>query len=206
MKKNLQMLGRPFLKLLDHIVPPEQWKLPVLLVGGILCGLGLVILHTSNATSYLSDEPTACMNCHVMAPQYATWQRGSHGRVTVCNDCHVPHNNVFRKFAFKASDGLRHSFMFTFRLEPQVIHVKEAGITVLQENCIRCHANLINQGSLVEVTAERASHGAGKLCWDCHRETPHGRVNSLASVPYARVPRLSSVLPAWIEALTSRSK
>ena len=206
MKKYLLILGRPFLKLLDFVVPPEQWKLPVLLVVGVLCGLGLVILRTSNAASYLSDEPAACMNCHVMAPQYATWQRGSHGRFTVCNDCHVPQNNVIRKFAFKANDGLRHSFMFTFRLEPQVIHVKEAGITVLQENCIRCHANLVNQGSLVEVTGDNASHGAGKLCWECHRETPHGRVNSLASVPYARVPRLSPVLPPWIEAGLSRSK
>lgn len=206
MKKHFLSLGRPFLKLLDLIVPPEQWKLPVLLVVGVLCGLGLVIFRTSNAASYLSDEPAACMNCHVMAPQYATWQRGSHGRVTVCNDCHVPQNNVIRKFAFKASDGLRHSFMFTFRLEPQVIHVKEAGITVLQENCIRCHATLVNQGSLVEVTGENAAHGAGKLCWECHRETPHGRVNSLASVPYARVPRLSPVLPPWIETRISRSK
>ncbi|MBI3110002.1 MAG: cytochrome c nitrite reductase small subunit [Ignavibacteriales bacterium] len=206
MLKFLRFVGRHLLKLLDLLVPPEQWKLPVLLVVGVLCGLGLVILHTSNAASYLSDEPAACMNCHVMAPQYATWQRGSHGRFTVCNDCHVPQNNVIRKFAFKANDGLRHSFMFTFRLEPQVIHVKEAGITVLQENCIRCHANLVNQGSLVEVTGENAGHGAGKLCWECHRETPHGRVNSLASVPYARVPRLSPVLPPWIEARLSRSK
>lgn len=206
MKQYLRMIGWPFVKLLDLVVPPEQWKLPVLLVVGTIIGLGLVILRTSNAVSYLSDEPAACMNCHVMAPQYATWQRGSHGRFTVCNDCHVPHNNVVRKYAFKASDGLRHSFMFTFRLEPQVIYVKEAGITVLQENCIRCHANLINHGSLVEVSADKARHGEGKLCWDCHRETPHGRVNSLASVPYARVPQLSPILPPWIEALTSRSK
>jgi len=30
--------------------------------------------------------------------------------------------------------------------------------------------------------------GYGKPCWECHREVPHGRYNSQASTPYARVP------------------
>jgi len=40
---------------------------------------------------------------------------------------------------FKARDGLRHSFMFTFKLEPQVIRMHEAGRIVVQGNCVRCH-------------------------------------------------------------------
>jgi cytochrome c nitrite reductase small subunit len=35
-------------------------------------------------------------------------------------------------------------------------------------------------------------------CWECHREVPHGRVNSLSSVPYARVPMLESPVPEWL--------
>lgn len=194
---------KPLRKILHLIIPPHEWRLPVLFVLAVLCGLGVLILRIANATSYLSDQPEACINCHVMAPQFATWQRGSHGRATVCNDCHVPHDNIFRKFGFKANDGLRHSLMFTFRLEPQVIHVKDAGITVIQENCIRCHLQLVNNNSLAGVTGENQKHGEGKLCWECHRETPHGRVGSLASVPYARVPMPSSVLPPWIDEFTS---
>jgi cytochrome c nitrite reductase small subunit len=38
-----------------------------------------------------------------------------------------------------------------------------------------------------------------RLCWECHRETPHGRVNSLSSVPYARVPLPESPVPDWIK-------
>ncbi len=204
MKKLITFILRPFLWIIDRIVPPEQWKLPVLLVLGFLVGLGFLVLHIANATSYLSDRPEACMNCHVMAPQYATWQRGSHGRFTVCNDCHVPQDNVIRQLAFKASDGMRHSLMFTFRLEPQVIHVKEAGIAVLQENCIRCHTSLVQQSSLVETTFDLVKHGKGKLCWECHRETPHGRVNSLAAVPYARVPQPSPIVPPWIDEFMRR--
>lgn len=191
-----------FLHLLnDTLGPPPNWKIPAIIFSGILVGMILLILHIANATSYLSDKPETCMNCHVMAPQYATWQRGSHGRVAVCNDCHVPQDNVLRKYFFKASDGARHSFVFTFRLEPQVIQVKSAGIAVIQENCIRCHSYLVQDISSGKVTLTSSRHGAGKLCWECHRETPHGRVNSLASVPYSRVPRLKPVIPEWLQPL-----
>jgi len=63
---------------------------------------------------------------------------------------------------------------------------------------------LIHNISLENVSGENYKHGNGHLCWDCHRETPHGRVNSLASVPYARVPRLSSVIPEWIEKVVAK--
>ncbi|MEW5797645.1 MAG: cytochrome c nitrite reductase small subunit [Bacteroidota bacterium] len=181
------------------VSPPPQWRIPVLLLTGVLIGLGALTLYVGNATSYLSDDPKACMNCHVMAPQYATWERSSHARVTVCNDCHVPHNNVFNKFLFKAMDGTRHSFMFTFRMEPQVIRIHDAGTAVVQQNCIRCHSSLTQNVKEKFVTLDLRDHGEGKLCWECHRETPHGRVNSLASVPYARVPIPSDITPMWMK-------
>lgn len=178
-------------KLFHIIIPPPEWRLTVIILIGIITGLGLHILFAANAVSYLSDDPEACVNCHVMNPEYATWQKSSHGRVTVCNDCHVPHDNFIRKYMFKASDGLRHATMFTFRLEPQVIQIKQAGRDAVQENCIRCH------GKLVETI--KMNMGEGQYCSDCHREVPHGRVKGLASAPYARVPRLKSVVPEWMK-------
>lgn len=185
-------------RLIHFFIPPPEWRLPVFVVLGLLGGLGALVLYISNAVSYLSDDPRACVNCHVMTPQYATWQRGSHGRVTTCNDCHVPHDNIIRTYAFKASDGLRHATMFTLRMEPQVIQIKDAGITVVQENCIRCHSDLVHEVSSGSLTAMNARAGEGLLCWQCHREVPHGRVNSLASTPYARVPRLGPIAPEWL--------
>ena len=185
--------------ILRFLKPPDEWRLLVNLLLAIILGIGCLTVYISNAPSYLSDKPETCMNCHVMAPQFATWQRSSHARVTVCNDCHVPHDNFLRKYAFKAQDGLRHATMFTLRLEPQVIHIKEAGVKVVQENCIRCHSSLVNDVSAHRVTGDNYMNGEGRLCWQCHRETPHGRVNSLASVPYARIPRLTSVIPQWID-------
>jgi len=108
-------------------IPPENWRLPVILILGILTGLTFLILRLSNALSYLSDDPRTCVNCHVMAPEYATWQHSSHTRVTTCVDCHVPHDNLLHKYTFKGSDGMRHAYVFTFRLEPQVIQIRAAG-------------------------------------------------------------------------------
>jgi len=187
------------IKLFKFLIPPVEWKLSVIILAGILFGLSLFILYISNAASYLSDDPLTCNNCHVMNPQYATWERGSHGRVATCNDCHVPHNNFINKYLFKAQDGLRHATIFTMRWEPQVIQIKEAGKNVVQQNCIRCHQNIVHRVSIQNVTFDNYKEGEGLLCWSCHRETPHGRVNSLSSTPYARVPQLTPVYPEWLK-------
>jgi cytochrome c nitrite reductase small subunit len=186
-------------KFFRFFFPPEQWTRIVVMVMGIFTGLVLFIVYISNAMSYVSDDPRACVNCHVMYPQYSSWSHSSHKNVANCNDCHVPHDNFISKYFFKAKDGLRHAAMFTFRLEPQVTQIKEASQSVVQENCKRCHADLISMVNLTEVTAANAREGKGHRCWDCHRSTPHGEVNSLASYPFALVPGQNTVIPAWLE-------
>ena len=186
-------------KIFRNIIPPPNWRFSVIILLGILTGIVIHVLNISNAASYLSNDPTTCVNCHVMYPEYATWERGSHGRVATCNDCHVPQNNEVEKYLFKASDGLRHASMFTFRMEPQVIRIKEAGKNVVQENCIRCHANYLHPVSLRAIGAKSIYEESERLCWDCHRETPHGRVHSLSSAENIIRPELKPVVPDWIE-------
>ncbi len=183
--------------------PPTGWKLPVILILAIFSGLAFFIFYISNAPSYLSDKPETCVNCHIMAPQYATWNHSSHREHAHCNDCHVPHNNVANKYYFKAKDGLRHATVFTLRNEPQVIFIKEEGMGVVQDNCVRCHSNLITDSKLLGRTIEYHQHRTDKKCWDCHREVPHGRVNSLSSTPYAKVPVPESPVPDWLKELTN---
>lgn len=156
---------------------------------GVLVGLALCVARISQAGSYLSDDPRACINCHIMFPQYASWQHSSHARVAHCNDCHVPHDSLVSKFYFKAKDGLRHSALFTLRLEPQVIQAIPESRRVIQENCVRCHRQTLEE-------AFTPLHGSfDRTCIDCHREVPHGRVHSLSSTPNAAVPELSPVIP-----------
>lgn len=99
---------------LKILIPPPRWRLPVIVLAGIFVGLGFYTMRVSNATSYISDDPRACINCHVMNPQYITWTHSSHREVANCNDCHVPHNNKANKYFFKAKDGLRHAFIRPF--------------------------------------------------------------------------------------------
>jgi len=187
----------PIKKIAKNLMPPDNWKILVIIMLGVFFGLFIYVFKISKAGSYLSDDPKTCVNCHLMAPQYATWQHSSHRLWASCNDCHVPHNNVFNKYYFKAKDGLRHSTMFTLRLEPQVIFIHEEGQEVVFNNCKRCHSNLLDIDQ--KLTNINFSHNRSeRKCWECHREVPHGRVNSLSSTPNARVPLPESPVPDWL--------
>jgi cytochrome c nitrite reductase small subunit len=166
---------------------PRPWRLPGFLLLGVAAGMALFVFHISRADSYLSDRPETCMNCHVMTTQYLTWQHGSHGRVATCNDCHVPHENLLRKYEFKAQDGLWHATVFTMRWEPQVIRLSKRAMPVVQSNCRRCHAQVIQD------VAIGGHDDDSRPCWDCHREVPHGSVRSLSATPDVFQPRLPSV-------------
>lgn len=169
---------------------PSKLRLAAFGSVGAFLGMGVFVGTISNASSYLSDDPKACINCHVMAPEYASWKHSSHANVAVCNDCHVPHDNVLREYLFHAKDGLRHSTLFTLRMERQVIQALPESQEVIQENCVRCHGDLLTgaKGS--------AGHSLDRNCIDCHREVPHGRVHSLTATPNAAVPLPSPVTPA----------
>jgi cytochrome c nitrite reductase small subunit len=184
---------------IKKILPPPKWQLPVLILTGIFLGLLGFIFYTSNALSYLSDAPETCINCHIMVPEYATWNHSSHREHATCNDCHVPHDNIFNKYYFKAKDGLRHATMFTLRLEPQVIFIKQDGKKVVRQNCVRCHNNLLTDEKTDAMTHYKHWDKRERECWDCHREVPHGRVNSLSSTPYARIPIKSEIIPDWFK-------
>ena len=191
--------------LFNYLKPPSNWIFYVNLLIAFFVGIFVYGLYVSNAVSYLSDDPKTCVNCHVMRSEFASWQHSSHREVAVCNDCHVPHNNVFNKYFFKAKDGLRHASMFTLRMEPQVIKMHEAGQEVVQANCQGCHQNVNRDVGLLNVSLEDKLHGEGKLCWDCHREVPHGRVKGLNSAPNSRVPLPGSPVPEFIKNLNTNN-
>ncbi|HBE40626.1 MAG TPA: cytochrome c nitrite reductase small subunit [Bacteroidales bacterium] len=191
---------------LKKLAPPDNWKLPVILILAFFTGIALFAFHISNASSYLADKPATCVNCHIMAPQYATWYHSSHREKTNCNDCHVPHNNIFAKYFFKVKDGLRHATIFTLRKEPQVIFIREDGKQVVHRNCIRCHSELLTDSKLLARGNELHTLRMDRNCGECHRETPHGRVNSLSSVPWARVPLPGTVVPGWLNNMLKKDE
>jgi cytochrome c nitrite reductase small subunit len=191
-------------RFIRFFIPPQGWGRVAAVISGAMIGLFFYLLYISNAISYLSDDPKTCVNCHIMAPEYATWSHSSHRLSAHCNDCHVPHNNVLNKYYFKAKDGMRHAYMFTLRLEPQSIFIKEEGKHVVQQNCIRCHSNLVHDAKMLAITSTYHDSFNERQCWECHRETPHGRVHSLSSVPYARVPGIGKSVPKWLDKLIKK--
>jgi cytochrome c nitrite reductase small subunit len=57
---------------------------------GVAFGVGGYTFLYARGWSYLTNDPRACANCHVMEEQYAGWLKSSHRSVAVCNDCHTP--------------------------------------------------------------------------------------------------------------------
>ncbi|MDO5510983.1 MAG: cytochrome c nitrite reductase small subunit [Weeksellaceae bacterium] len=184
--------------------PSKKWEVPAVIVFAAFIGLGFYTLHLSKATSYLSDDPQACINCHVMTPHYMTWNKSSHREVAHCNDCHVPQDNFVRKYAFKAKDGFWHSYVFTTRTEPQVIRTKGAAPQVIRDNCVRCHEDQVTDARLDGFVATHHADRTDRLCWDCHKEVPHGRVSSLAAVGHQIEPLRNyeqedeDIIPTWL--------
>lgn len=162
--------------------PGAGWEKIAVVSFAAVVGLGFYILRISHATSYLSDDPKACVNCHIMMPQYVTWKNSAHREVASCNACHVPHNNIFNQYFFKAKDGLYHSAIFTLRKEPQVIRALEASQAVIQSNCIRCHQDQVTDAKMAAFVANHHDKRTDRTCWECHRGVPHGRVTSLSAV------------------------
>jgi cytochrome c nitrite reductase small subunit len=90
----------------------QRWALAASAVIGMSLGLGLFTFGYARGSSYLTNDPAACANCHIMSEHYAAWIKGSHHTVATCNDCHTPHN-VVGKYVVKARNGFWHSFYFT---------------------------------------------------------------------------------------------
>lgn len=191
-------------KVWQFLSPPPSWRLPVIALLTAFVSIGLYTAIISNAVSYMTDDPKACINCHVMTPQYQTWKHSSHREVAHCNDCHVPQDSEFKKYAFKAMDGLYHSYVFTTRGEPQVIKAREASVNVIQSNCIRCHQDQVTDAKTEFFVAEHAEARTSRLCWDCHKEVPHGKTKSLSATRYLLEKTVNTVddhniIPQWLE-------
>ncbi|MCK5815671.1 MAG: cytochrome c nitrite reductase small subunit [Flavobacteriaceae bacterium] len=142
------------------------------------------IVYTSKMISYLSADPKACINCHVMNTQYATWQHSAHRERATCVECHLPTDNVFEKYIAKSIDGWNHSVAFTTHQHKSSLKISDYGARRVQKNCISCHKSVTSQ---IISNAEN-HHSSKKLgdrkCWECHKSVPHGKVRGMTTAPY----------------------
>lgn len=133
---------------------------------GFGLGLSAFTFHYARGTSYLTDDPRACANCHVMEEQLKGWERSSHRSAAVCNDCHTPHETA-AKYWVKARNGWNHSVAFTLGRFPEPIRVTERNRVVVEAACRNCH------GAVVEAIDGHPGAGQELACTSCHRDAGH---------------------------------
>ncbi|MDD3643753.1 MAG: cytochrome c nitrite reductase small subunit [Candidatus Krumholzibacteria bacterium] len=132
---------------------------------GVFAGVSLSTFWYAQGTSYLFDDPATCMNCHVMRDQFDAWNRSSHARSAVCNDCHTP-KDFIGKYAVKGINGWHHGSAFTTGGFHEPIRIRPFNREVVIENCVRCHADLSSR-------MRAFARGDRIDCTQCHRGTGH---------------------------------
>jgi cytochrome c nitrite reductase small subunit len=135
---------------------------------GALVGTGAFTFRYAEGFSYFSTDPAACVNCHIMNPQYDSWQKSSHHAVATCVDCHLPHGFI-PKYIAKAENGYHHSVGFTFQNFHEPIMIKEKNSRILQRNCVECHEEI-----MYELFRRDVEDPDAVQCIDCHASVGHG--------------------------------
>jgi cytochrome c nitrite reductase small subunit len=143
---------------------------------GLAAGLGAFTFVYARGASYLTNDPAACANCHIMTEHHDAWLKSSHRAVAVCNDCHAPHTFI-GKYATKARNGFWHSFYFTTGRYPDPLRITEGNRRITENACRDCHADVTEAllvSSHTETPVARGDGGdPGWSCVRCHRYVGH---------------------------------
>ena len=142
------------------------------IASGIIIGIAVGICGYTfiyaKGYSYLSNNPAACANCHIMQDHYDGWVKSSHRAVATCNDCHTPPGFI-AKYQTKASNGFWHSFAFTSGSFPEPLRIKPHNREVTEQACRKCHQEIVE--------AIEGPHGGDHnlSCVRCHSSVGHLR-------------------------------
>jgi cytochrome c nitrite reductase small subunit len=137
-------------------------------LAGVLAGVGLFTFYYAHGASYLSTDPRACNNCHIMNREWDSWIKSGHHHVAGCADCHMPHNFV-GKWATKIDNGFWHSYYFTFQNFHEPIQITKKGSDIVQGACLSCHGQFVH--------AVVGTPNSQELrCVHCHSNVGHSKL------------------------------
>lgn len=135
---------------------------------GMLLGVGGYTFFYAEGLSYMTTDPKACVNCHIMRPQYDSWQKSSHHAVAKCVDCHLPRDFI-GKYLAKAENGWLHSKGYTLQNFHEPIRINPKNAAILQANCLACHSDLAH-----ELVSGVNGEPDEVQCVHCHLSAGHG--------------------------------
>jgi len=137
------------------------------LVLGTAIGISAYTFAYAKGWAYLTDDPAACANCHVMRAEFDGWLKSSHRSVATCNSCHTP-KDFIGKYYTKASNGFWHSFFFTTGRFEDNIQIKPHSLEIAEQTCRNCHEEIVD--------AIEGTHATTKerlACVRCHKSVGH---------------------------------
>lgn len=161
------------------LLAPTRLLVVAAIAIGVMAGIGGYTFVYAKGASYMTNDPAACANCHVMDGHHAAWQRSSHRAVAVCNDCHAP-DNVVAKYIVKAENGWRHSVAFTTGRHPDPMRITPRNARVTEGACRNCHAGIVAvmggapPSAAAIADPHREPPGSETVsCIHCHRSVGH---------------------------------
>lgn len=140
----------------------------LVIILALFVGIGSFTFKYGEGLSYFSKSPEACKNCHIMRPQFDSWQKASHHTAASCVDCHLPHDFI-GKYIAKAENGYNHSKAFTLQNFYEPIMITQKNSDILQNNCIQCHAAMV-----AEIVNDQHYSNKEIQCVHCHSMVGHG--------------------------------
>lgn len=147
------------------------WAIILVAMGGFIVGFGGHTFVRGQGLSYFSDDPKACVNCHVMTDQYQSWSRSSHREFTTCNTCHLPENGFAKAFS-KGENALNHSVKFTTGWYNEPIQIRKHNFDIAMQACLNCHGELFEDTTHFRGMKNKEIKD-GYSCLECHDNVGH---------------------------------
>jgi cytochrome c nitrite reductase small subunit len=141
----------------------------LLIVLAVAAAMGFFLAFGPPGLYAKSESPEFCGSCHVMESQYESWfHSGVHAQIK-CVDCHLPNDTMARHLMWKSLDGMRDFVAFHTGRVSDPIKISSHGVQIVQENCLRCHGEIV------------ARISTDRNCWECHRRYSHKLTGAIAT-------------------------